>query len=184
MSVTPYHRIRVLTGTKSAKVIEDPAEYARLIRKAKRPLLVLGPRAALGSIDGKPLVDYALEIAKIVNVPICATSQAKAKLVERGVKPECAYEVVEIINALRHPDWKGVRKEGNHDLVIFFGIRCDIAEQGLSVLKHFAPHLKTITLCRFYHPNADYGHPIFVRKKELQWKVFLDELIDNLKKGA
>jgi acetyl-CoA decarbonylase/synthase complex subunit epsilon len=184
MSVTPYHRIRVLTGTKSAKVIEDPAEYADLIRKAKRPLFVLGPRLLTGSFDGKPLLDYAIDIAKIANLPICATSEVRAKLVERGVKPDSVYEAVEITNALRHADWKGVRKEGNHDLVMFFGIRCDLAEQGLSVLKHFAPHLKTITLCRYYHPNSDYGHPIFVRKKELQWKVFLESLIDNLKKGV
>ena len=178
-AVIPYHRVNVLTGIKSARLIEDATEYANLIQKAKRPLLVLGPRLLQWSLDGKLLLDYALEIAKAANIPICATSHVKAKMVERGVKPESVYEVVEIINALKDPDWMGVKKEGNHDLVIFFGIRSDLGEQGLSVLKHFAPHLKTMTLCSFYFPNADYSLPN-IRKDE-QWKEFLETLIADLK---
>lgn len=182
MSMIPYHRVNVLTGIKSARVMEDPAECANLIQKARRPLLVLGPRLVEWSLDGKLLLDYALEIAKAVNIPICATSHVKAKMVERGVKPDSVYEVVEIVNALKDAAWKGVRKEGNHDLVIFFGIRTDLGEQGLSVLKHFAPHLRTMTLCKFYYPNANYSLPNL--RKDEQWKNFLEGLIENLKKGG
>ena len=31
-AVIPRHRVNVLTGFKSAKLIEDPAEYANLIK--------------------------------------------------------------------------------------------------------------------------------------------------------
>jgi acetyl-CoA decarbonylase/synthase complex subunit epsilon len=182
MSVIPYHRVNVLTGIKSARLIEDAAEYASLILKAKRPLLVLGPLLIKWSLDGKLLLDYALDIAKAANIPICATSHVKAKMAERGVNPDSVYEAVEIINALKDPNWQGVRKEGNHDLVLFFGIRSDLGEQGLSVLKHFAPHLKTMTLCKYYFPHANYSLPNF--RKDEQWKAFLESLIDNLKKGA
>jgi len=181
-AVIPYHRVNVLTGIKSARLIEDAQEYADLIQKAKRPLLVLGPLLLKRSLDGKLLMEYALEIAKAANIPTCATAQVRGKMAELGVKPDSFYDVVEIINALKDPNWRGVKKEGNHDLVLFFGIRSDLGEQGLSVLKHFAPHLKTMTLCKYYFPNANYSLPNF--RKDEQWKAFLESLIDNLKKGA
>jgi acetyl-CoA decarbonylase/synthase complex subunit epsilon len=181
-AVIPYHRVNVLTGIKSARLIEDAQEYAGLIQKARRPLLVLGPLLQKWSLDGKLLIEYALEIAKAASIPICATANVRAKMVELGVKPDSVYDAVEIVNALKDPNWRGVRKEGNHDLVMFFGIRSDLGEQSLSVLKHFAPHLKTMTLCKFYFPNANYSLPNF--RKDEQWKAFLESLIDNLKKGA
>jgi len=182
MAVIPFHRVNVMTGIKAARVIEDPSQYADFIQKAKRPLLVLGPLLSEWSLDGKLVIDYALEIAKAANIPICATAQVKAKLTELGVTPDSVYDAVEIANALKDPDWRGVRKEGNHDLVLFFGIRTDLAEQTLSVLKHFAPHLKTMTLCKFYYPNANYSLPNF--RKDEKWKAFLEDLIADLKKGG
>jgi len=101
-------------------------------------------------------------------------------MVELGVTPDSVYASVEIIHALKDPGWKGVRKEGNHDLVLFFGFRTDLGNQGLSVLKHFAPHLKTMTLCQYYYPHADFPLPN-IRQDE-QWKAFLEGLIENLKK--
>lgn len=180
--VIPLHRVNVLTGIKSARLIEDASEYADFIQKAKRPLLVLGPLLLEWSLEGKLLIEYALEIAQAANIPICATAHVKRKMVELGVKPDSVYDAVEIVNALKDPDWKGVKKEGNHDLVIFFGIRSDLGEQSLSVLKHFAPHLKTMTLCKFYYPHANYSLPNF--RKDEQWRAFLENLIDNLKKGG
>ena len=180
-AVIPRHRVNVLTGFKSAKLIEDPAEYANLIKKAKRPLLVVGPLLLASTTDGKSLMEYALNIAKACNIPVCATAQTRGKMVELGVEPDCVYDVVEIVNALKDPDWKGVKKDGNHDLVMFFGIRSDLGNQGLSTLKHFAPHLKTMTLCKHYFPHASYSVPNF--KKDEKWLEFLEGLIANLKKG-
>lgn len=180
-AVIPRHRVNVLTGIKSAKLIEDPAEYANLIKKAKKPLLVVGPLLLESLPGGKLLMEYALDIAKAAGIPICATAQTKGKIVELGVQPDSVYDVVEIANALKDPDWKGVKKEGNHDLVILFGIRSDLGNQSLSTLKHFAPHLKTMTLCKHYFPHASYSLPNF--KKDEKWLEFLEGLIANLKKG-
>lgn len=179
--VLPLHRVNVLTGTKSGIAIDSAQDYADLIRRAKRPLLVVGPLLLASLPDGKLLLEYALDIAKAAGIPICATAQTRGKIVELGVQPDCVYDVVEIINALKDPDWKGVKKEGNHDLVIFFGIRADLGNQGLSTLKHFAPHLKTMTLCKYYFPHANYSLPNF--KKDTDWREFLESLIANLKKG-
>lgn len=182
-TMIPFHRVNVLTGIKSARLIEDASEYANLIQKAKRPLLVLGPLLSEWSFDGKLLIEYALEIAKIANIPICATDIVKGKMVQLGTKPDSVYDAVEIVNHLKDPDWKGVKKEGNHDLVIFFGIRSDLEEQCLSVLKHFAfNHLKTMTLDKYYFPHANYSLPNF--RKDEQWKAFLEDLISELKKGG
>ncbi len=180
-AVIPRYRVNVLTGIKSARLIEDPVEYANLIRKAKRPLLVIGPLLLKSTADGKLLLEYALDIAKAASIPICATAQTRGKVVELGVHPDCVYDTVEIINALKDPDWRGVKKEGNHDLVMFFGIRADLGNQGLSTLKHFAPHLKTMTLCKHYFPHASYSLPNF--KNDAKWQEFLESLINNLKKG-
>jgi len=181
-AVIPRHRVNVLTGIKSAKLIEDPVEYANLIKKAKRPLLIVGPLLLESTPDGKLLLEYALDIAKASNIPVCATAQTKGKVAELGVKPDSVYDAVEIVNALKDPEWKGVRKEGNHDLVMFCGIRSDLGNQSLSTLKHFAPHLKTMTLCKHYFPHANYSLPNF--KKDEKWLSFLESLIDNLKKGG
>ncbi|RLC94342.1 MAG: CO dehydrogenase/acetyl-CoA synthase complex subunit epsilon [Chloroflexi bacterium] len=177
--VLPLHRVNVLTGIKSAKVLEDPAEYAGWIRRAKRPLLVLGPKLAEISLNGKSLLEYALEIAKAANIPTCATAHIKGKMAELGATPDCQYDLVEIANRLNDPEWQGVRKEGNHDLVILFGMRTDMGNQALSNLKHFAPHLKTMTLCKYVYPHADYSLPNF--RKDEQWKGFLENLITSLK---
>jgi len=58
-AVIPRHRVNVLTGIKSARLIEDPVEYANLIKKAKRPLLVVGPLLLASTADGKILMEYA-----------------------------------------------------------------------------------------------------------------------------
>jgi len=173
----PYYRVAVLTGFKKARMMEDAAEHAHLIKRAVRPLFVVGPRVLNRSLDNKPLIEYIIDIVKTVNIPVCATAHTNRKLVELGMTPESSYDIVEIVNSLKDRDWKGVRKEGNHDLVVFLGVRCDLAEQGLSTLKHFAPHLKTMTLCQNFHPNADYSFP---NLKDDTWTGFLRNLIGKL----
>jgi acetyl-CoA decarbonylase/synthase complex subunit epsilon len=177
-AVLPYHLVNTLTGTKYARLIEDPAEYEHLIRRAERPLLVIGSWALKVLLEGKLVISYAAEIAGALSIPICATGSTKKKLLETGVEPASSFDIMEILNHLKDPAWRGVKKEGNHDLVMFMGFRTDLAEQGLSTLKHFAPHLKTMTLCKYYYPNASYSLPNY--RKDEQWKDFLDKLISDL----
>ncbi len=174
----PFHHVNTLTGTKSARLIEDPGEYAYYIKRANRPLLVIGPRTLTVILGEKLLLEYAVAIAKSGNIPVCATAHTKKKLVELGIEPASSYDIMEILNHLKDPSWKGVKGEGNHDLVLFIGIRTDLATQGLSTLKHFAPHLKTMTLCKYYYPHAGYSLPNY--KKDDRWKEFLETLIEKL----
>lgn len=178
---TPYHYVNVLTGFKGCKVIEEGKELADIIKKAERPLLVFGPEVLKISLNGKLAIEYGVEIAKILNCATCATAHTKKKLLELGLTPDSTYDIIEIINHLKDPEWKGVKGEGNHDLVMLFGIRTDLGNQGLSTLKHFAKHLKTITLCKYVYPNANYSLP---NLKDKRWKELLESLIENLKSSS
>ena len=53
----PYHKVNVPTGTKMARVIEDGGQYADLIKKAQRPLLIVGARCLTDLLDEKLLLD-------------------------------------------------------------------------------------------------------------------------------
>ncbi len=176
MSNLPYHRVNVLTGIKQSVIIEKPEVYANIIKKAKRPLLVLGP-ICKHKLGEKLLLEYALQIAKAKNIPITATADINKRILENGVCADSTYDIIEIINALKDETWTGVKGEGNHDLVMFLGIRSDLGTQGLSTLKHFAPHLKTMTLCKFVFPNATYSMP---NLKDEKWQEFLENLISKL----
>jgi len=173
----PYHYVNILTGLKSCKVIEEATEVANIIRKAERPLFVFGPEALKFFLEDNQVIKYAVAIAKAINCPTVATAHTKKRLLELGCIPDSSYDLIEIVNHLKDPHWQGVKKEGNHDLVIFLGIRTDLANQGLSTLKHFATHLKTLTLCKYVFPQASYSLPNLSDKK---WKVLLDELVQSL----
>jgi len=176
--VMPYYKVNVLTGTKAAKVISDPAEGAALIDRAKNPLYVLGAEVIESAVGDRLLIDYALSIAQTRDIPICATAHVKKKMLELGVKPDCTYDIIEIVHFLKDKDWAGVRGKGHHDLVLFTGVRCDLAERGLSTLKHFAPHLKTFAICRRSHPNADFALPVIVKGEK--WREYLEGLVGAL----
>jgi acetyl-CoA decarbonylase/synthase complex subunit epsilon len=175
----PHHLINILTGVKGAQEIKDPKPLAQIIKKASRPLLVVGAQALEQEMGGRPFVEYLTEIAQAAQIPICATAHTKKRLLELGITPESSYDLIEVINALKDPQWKGVKGEGCHDLVIFGGVRSDLGNQGLSTLKHFAPHLKTMTLCKYYFPNAAFSLPNF--RKDAEWKALLEELTAALR---
>lgn len=138
-------KVEVVTSTQAAKAIKE----------AERPLLVLGPLLLELEFDGKQAIDYAIDLANAVDTPVVATGHVLKGLLERGFEPDAWMPVVNIIDRLKDPEWKGIRGKGQHDIVAFFGINPTLASQGLSTLKHFAPHLKTITLCPTYYPTAD-----------------------------
>jgi acetyl-CoA decarbonylase/synthase complex subunit epsilon len=174
----PRHLVNILTGVKGAQEMKEAEPLVKIIKKAARPLLIIGPQALEVQVNGRPFIEYLVELARAGNIPICATAHTKKKLLELGITPESTYDLIEIINSLKDPEWKGVKGEGCHDLVLFGGVRTDLGNQGLSALKHFAPHLKTMTLCKYYYPHANFSLPNY-RKNE-EWKSILEELIKGL----
>jgi len=79
--------------------------------------------------------------------------------------PDRVLGAIEIANLLKSPEWGGIRGEGQHDLAIFVDVLYYMEAQMLSTLKHFAPHIKTISLTRGHQPNADQSLPNLSEKK-------------------
>ena len=156
----------VIAGPKQALLV-TPETAELMMKKAKRPLFVLGPL-----VKDEPLCSFATRIAEKWKLPVVTTADAYKVFNEKGLNPT-AYGVVEIINLLKDPEWQGVKGEGPHDLVIFMGCIYYIGSQGLSSLKHFAPHLKTLTICKFFHSNADASFP---NMKDDEWFKYLEKL--------
>ncbi|MCD5416816.1 CO dehydrogenase/acetyl-CoA synthase complex subunit epsilon [Candidatus Bipolaricaulota bacterium] len=171
----PFWDVNILTGSKTAKLIDDPEKWAKIIKKAANPLYVLGPDTVTKNIGDKLMLEYCLDLAKAADLPICATAHVRKKMLEMGVEPDSIYDIIEIVNHLKDPEWQGVKKRGNHDLIIFTGVRCDLAERGLATLKHFADHLKTAALCRYSHPNADFALPV-IRRDE-KWEEYFNGVV-------
>ena len=155
-----------IAGPKQALLV-TPETAKMMLKKAKRPLLVLGPLA-----KEEPLISHSIEIAEKWDLPIVTTADTFKIYRDRVVETK-AYGVVEILNLLKDPEWNGIKGEGPHDLVIFIGGIYYMASQGLSTLKHFAPHLKTLTLCKYFHSNADASFP---NMKDGEWSIYLEKM--------
>jgi anaerobic carbon-monoxide dehydrogenase, CODH/ACS complex subunit epsilon len=178
MQTLPYHRINTLTGLKGAEVLKDAVQGANIIKTARRPLIVTGHQIMISDGLPEPLGSYAIKIAESRDIPICASADSKKYLVALEWEPESTLDFIDVVNHLKNKPWKGVLGQGFHDLVIFMGIRSDLLEQGLSTLKHFAPHLKTMTLDNEILPHANYSLPNW--RKGKQWQTFLDGLVEAL----
>ncbi len=156
----------VIAGPKQSLLV-TPETAKLMLQKSKRPLFVVGPYA-----KEEPLIGYVKDIANEWDLPIVTTADTYKSFEENEI-PSDSYGIVEITNLLKDPDWKGVKEEGQHDLVIFVGCIYYIASQGLSTLKHFAPHLKTLTICKYFHSNADASFP---NMKDSEWYSYLEKM--------
>ncbi len=154
-----------------------PTIFAALVKKAKNPLLIVGRYVLEFDLEGKKLIDFAIEISKKRDIPIVATAHTLKGFIERNYEV-VSMGLVDIVNRLQDPTFTvDSKKPAPHDLVLFLGITYQFSSQGLSTLKHFAPHLKTITLCKWYHPNADWSFPNLDDK---EWKKMLEDFIQSL----
>jgi acetyl-CoA decarbonylase/synthase complex subunit epsilon len=149
----------------------------RLTKTAKRPLIVVGAKILEEQLDGKSLLSYVVELSKSRGIPLVATAHTLKPLSNSGLQPAASMGMVEITDRLRDPNWS-VDGKGPHDLVIFVGITYQLQSQMLSTLKHFATHLKTVSLDRYYHPNADFSFP---NLDEKIWIQNLDKVMEALK---
>ena len=159
----------VIAGPKQA-LLATPETAKLMLRKSKRPLFVVGPYA-----KNEPLMGFIKDIAETWDLPIVTTADTFKSFNENGIESNY-YGIVEITNLLKDPEWKGIRGEGPHDLVMFVGCIYYIASQGISTLKHFAPHLKTLTICKYFHSNADASFP---NMKDEEWEKYLEKMSEK-----
>ncbi|WP_457612363.1 CO dehydrogenase/acetyl-CoA synthase complex subunit epsilon [Methanocaldococcus sp.] len=153
--------------------IVSPKIVAMAVKRSKRPMFVLG---SLLNTFPEEIAISTIEIGKILKekygTTLVSTGGSYLTL-SKYLEPDAKIGLIDLINNLKNPYWEGFDGRGNYDLILFIGVPYYIATQGLSTLKHFAPHLRTITLCRFMHPNADYSFPNLSNE---EWLDYLNKL--------
>ncbi|MHC1627523.1 MAG: CO dehydrogenase/acetyl-CoA synthase complex subunit epsilon [Candidatus Nezhaarchaeales archaeon] len=149
---------------------------AKLIKAAKRPLLIVGGKALEEKWGDKLLIDFVAELAQ-AGIPVVVTAHAYKALKERGVEPAAIMTVADVTNRLQDPNWS-IDGKGSHDLVMYVGISYQLQSQMLSTLKNFATHLRTLSLDRYFHPNATFSMP---NLRQEEWEQVLNNVIKVLK---
>jgi len=152
----PWQKAEI-PGPLKASVITKPEVVAAMLKRAKRPLLVLGHEVVQTELGSENAIDNFIRIAKASKTPVVATAHVFPEFVKRNLKPATWMPAVDIANRLKDPDWKGFDGKGNYDLLLIAGIPYHMEWVILSGLKHFSPDLKTICLDRFYQPHATWS---------------------------
>jgi acetyl-CoA decarbonylase/synthase complex subunit epsilon len=176
MTAEPWQRAEI-PGPKKALVITKPEVVVAMLKRAKRPILVVGHEAARIGLGEEKMIDYAIRMAKTAGVPVVATAHTIGEFLKRGFQPASWMPAVDIANRLQDPEWKGLDGMGQYDLALFMGVPYYMEWVLLNALKHFSPNLKTISLDRFYQPNATWSFPNLSLKN---WNESLEVIIDKL----
>jgi acetyl-CoA decarbonylase/synthase complex subunit epsilon len=158
MSCEPWQCAEV-SATKKAMAITKPEVAVSLIKRATRPILVVGSNAVKRELEGRLLIDYLIDFAKASQVPVVATAHMFGEFLNRDFRPAGFMSAMDIGNRLVDPDWKGLDGKGPYDLAMFVALPYYMEGLILSGLMHFAPKLRTITLDNMYHPHASWSFP-------------------------
>ncbi|MEM1524717.1 MAG: CO dehydrogenase/acetyl-CoA synthase complex subunit epsilon [Nitrososphaerales archaeon] len=177
MSAEPWQTAEI-PGPLKAFVITKPIAVVTLIKRAKRPIMIVGHEATKINIDEKKLIDYVIEIANAKQIPIVATAHIIKEFKERGVENVFSMPAIDIANRLKDSEWRGLDGNGPYDLAIFVGLPYYMEWTILSGLKHSAPNLRTISLDRTYQPHASWSFPNLTID---EWRTQLNEIITQLK---
>ncbi len=172
----PWQKAEIAGPTK-ALIITKPEVVVALIKRAKRPILIVGHEAPEIEIGDKKLLDYAIAISQTGNIPLVATAHIVGNFIKKGFQPVATLSAVDISNRLTDPEWKGVDGNGQYDLAIYMGMTYYFENILFSSLKHYSQNLKTISLDRYYHPHASWSFPNLPEK---DWVQSLEVIISKL----
>lgn len=157
MSRTEPFQPAMQGGTRTATPIEKPAVLAALVRRAKRPLLVVGHRALVAGGDGEHAIDLLAKAALKAGWPVVATGDTGPALAARGVEPALCISAMNLGQRLADPAWAGVDDRGPHDVVFLAGLSYALEWTLLSGLR--TGTLVTVSLSPGYEPHASFSLP-------------------------
>lgn len=173
--VEPW-QIAEIPGPKKASVISRPEVIDAMIRRSKRPVMIVGHLAAETRVGDRTMIEYLIELGKARNIPIIATGDTNRALLDRGYAEATIMAAVTAGHRLTDPGWAGPDGKGPYDLAIFAGLPYYMEWTILSGLKHFAPHIRTISLDGKYQPNAGYS---FTNISTAEWQENLNAVIGH-----
>lgn len=175
----PWQKAEI-AGPKRALLILKPEVVVAMVKKAKRPLMVVGHLAAEEYSDEVKMIDYAIRMSQAAGIPVVTTAHVISEFVKRGFQPASWMPAMDIGDRLRDPLWNGLDGNGPYDLVLFMGLPYYMEFVILAGLKHFSTNLKTISLDRFYNPHATWSFPNLSVK---DWNENFEIIINKLEGG-
>lgn len=171
----PWQKAEV-PGPKKGLVITKPEIVNSMIKKAKRPILVVGHEVATAE-DKKTVMDYLAKLSKAGKMPLVATANTVKEFLQRRFKSAISMSAMDIANRLQDSSWSGLDGKGQYDLLLILGLPYYMEWLILSALKNFALKTKTISLDRYYHPNATWS---FSNMSSKDWHESLKIIVNGL----
>ena len=156
MSTTPWQTAEI-PGPKRGLPLHRSENLVSLLNGSKRPLLVIGHKAAEIDLGHRKFIDYLIDLANKRRIPVVATAHTIKELINRGFQNASSMPLMDIANRLRDIEWRGLDGAGTYDLVLFAGFQYYMAWLVFSGLKHMSSQLKTISLDGQYQPNASWS---------------------------
>ena len=172
----PWQKAEIAGPTKALLTLK-PEVVVALMKRAKRPILVVGHQAAEDYSDDVKMIDYAIRISKVAGIPLVATAHLVTEFIKKGFQPAAWMPAMDIGNRLKDSSWKGLDGKGPYDLALFMGLPYYMEFVILAGLKHFSTNLKTISLDRYYNPHALWSFPNLSVK---DWNESLEIMVNKL----
>ncbi len=172
----PWQKAEI-AGPKKALLVLKPEVVAAMIKRAKRPILIVGHQAAEDYSEDARMIDYAIRMKKAAGIPLIATAHLTKEFIKKGTQPTSWMTAMEIGDRLADPEWTGLDGKGAYDLALFMGLPYYMQFVILAGLKHFSQNLKTISLDRFYNPHATWSFPNLSVK---DWKSSFETIFSKL----
>jgi len=165
-----------IPGPAKALVITKPEVVVAMVRRARRPILIVGHEAAETDLGGERAVDHLIRVARAGKIPVVATAHILGEFLKRRFRPAASMSAVDIANRLRDPGWKGLDGKGPYDLALIAGVPYPMGWVILSGLKHFSG-LRTVSMDPYYHPQASWSLPNLSRE---EWEKHLKTVGEKL----
>jgi len=172
----PWQKAEI-AGPKKALLIMKPEVVVAMVKKAKRPILIVGHLAAENYSDDVKMIDYAIRMSKTAGIPVVATAHTISEFIKRGFESATYMHAMDIGNRLVDPEWKGLDGKGPYDVALFMGLPYYMEFVILAGLKSFSANLKTISLDRFYNPHATWSFPNLSVK---DWNESFEMIVNKL----
>jgi len=145
-------------GPKQAHILA-PEMCGKLMKTAKRPIMIVGgdiDRTAPANLN---IVKYTIELADALRAPLVVSPGRFGVFNAAAPGRALCMGLEEATQRLSDPEWRGFDGQGGYDLAAFIGGVYYFQNLMLSSLKGFAPKVRTLSLDRFYHPNAGFSFP-------------------------
>ncbi len=141
----------------------------RLLQKATNPLVIVSKMEESEiEVATRFIKRFAERDSTFVFTPWAVKS-----FLEHNLRFDAIMGLIEVSDRIV----KGLKigsKKGDFDLIIFIGGIYYHKSQMLSAVKNFAPHLTTISLMRYYQPNATHS---FLNFREKRWITEIESVI-------